>query len=134
MKPVPPSRACESPAVAMALPVVERLTRTVAAETEDIAAGRSAPYEHYGQRKNQGLLELSRLRPALAGARNAERLGAALDALNAALEANRRALGVQLAASIAVAGIIARAIRDGQSDGTYDARAWRERERDAAAR
>ena len=43
----------------------------------------------------------------------------------AALEANRRALGVQLKASVAVAEIIARAIRDGQSDGTYTALAWR---------
>ncbi|HZZ61570.1 MAG TPA: hypothetical protein VFE63_10385 [Roseiarcus sp.] len=38
---------------------------------------------------------------------------------------NRRALGVQLKPAAAIADIIARAIRDGQSDGTYDARAWR---------
>ena len=128
MKPRPSRPAGESPAVAMAVPVVERLIRTVAAETEDIAAGRPAPYELYGQRKSQSLLELNRLRPALSGARSAERLKRALGELNAALEANRRALGMQLRASIAVAEIIARAIRDGQSDGTYDARAWRERE------
>ncbi len=52
-----------------ALPVVERLTRTVAAETEDIVAGRPAPYALYGQRKNQGLLELNRLLPVFAKAR-----------------------------------------------------------------
>jgi len=115
----------ESPAVAMALPMVERLTRTIAAETEDIAAGRPAPYELYGQRKAQGLLELNRLGPAFGGAKDGERLRAALAKLNAALEANKRALGVQLKASIAVADIIARAIRDGQSDGTYTDRAWR---------
>ncbi len=55
------NRRASEPAAAIALPVVERLTRTVAAETEDIAAGRPAPYELYGQRKNQGLLELNRL-------------------------------------------------------------------------
>jgi hypothetical protein len=120
----PHGRASE-PGLAIALPVVERLTRTVAAETEDIAAGRPAPYELYGQRKNQGLLELNRLLPTLAQARGGERLRAALGELNAALEANKRALGVQLKASIAVAEIIARAIRDGQSDGTYTARTWR---------
>ena len=109
----------------MALPVVERLIRTIAAETEDLAAGRPAPYELYGQRKNQGLLELNRLLPALARAGGDGRLGVALADLNGALEANKRALGVQLKASVAVAEIIARAIRDGQSDGTYDARAWR---------
>jgi hypothetical protein len=120
--------AGEPPAVAMALPVIERLIRTVSSETEDIAAGRPAPYELYGQRKTQGLLELNRLMPALAGTGGAMRLGGALAELNAALEANKRALGVQLKASIAVAEIIARAIRDGQSDGTYTARAWRGRE------
>jgi hypothetical protein len=118
----------EPPAVAMALPVVERLIRTVAAETEDIASGRRAPYELYGQRKSQALLELNRLTPALAGVGGGERLRAALAELNAALEANKRALHVQLKASIAVAEIIARAIRDGQSDGTYTARAWRRSE------
>jgi hypothetical protein len=117
-------RACE-PAAAIALPVGERLTRTVAAETEDIASGRQAPYELYGQRKNQGLLDLNRLAPTLAEAQGGERLRVALVELNAALEANKRALGMQLKASVAVAEIIARAIREGQSDGTYTARAWR---------
>ncbi len=49
----------------------------------------------------------------------------ALGVLTARLEINRCALGAQLKASAAVAEIIARAIREGQSDGTYDARAWR---------
>jgi hypothetical protein len=124
----PSHPAAKPPAVAMALPVVERLIRTVAAETEDIASGRPAPYELYGQRKSQGLLELNRLTPSLAHAGGGEQLRAALAELNAALEANKRALDVQLKASIAVAEIIARAIRDGQSDGTYTARAWRRSE------
>jgi hypothetical protein len=112
----------------MALPVVERLIRTVSAETDDISNGRPAPYELYSQRKNQGLLELNRLLSAFQAADKSGQLGAALGELNAKLETNRRALGVQLRASIAVAEIIARAIRDGQSDGTYDARAWRRTE------
>jgi hypothetical protein len=112
-------------ALAMALPVVERLRQTVAAENEDIAQGRQVPYEAYSRRKNQGLLELNRLLPALERVGAASPLRDALADLNARLEINRRALGVQLKASAAVADIIARAIRDGQSDGTYDARAWR---------
>ena len=122
------SSAAESAAVAMAIPVVERLLRTVRAETDDIAAGRPAPYALYGRGKAQALLELDRLGPALAGASGGDRLQRALADLAAALEANRRALGLQLKASIAVAGIIARAIRDGQSDGTYTARTWRRHE------
>ncbi len=109
----------------MALPIVERLRQTAASETEDIARRRPVPYEAYSARKNQGLLELNRLLPALAGATPGGALREALADLAAALEANRRALGVQLKASVAVAEIIARAIRDGQSDGTYTALAWR---------
>ena len=52
----------------------------------------------------------------------------ALAELAVELEINRRALGMQLKASIAVAEIIARAIRDSQSDGTYTALAWRRAE------
>ena len=112
----------------VALPVVQRLTRTVTAETEDIVSGRPAPYELYGQRKNQGLLELNRLLPGFVRGGGGEDLGAALAELNAALAANKRALGMQLKAATAVADIIARAIREGQSDGTYTARAWRRSE------
>ena len=112
-------------APAMALPVVERLRQTVMAETDDIAQGRPVAYETYSLRKNQGLLELSRLLPVLRRGPIGGPLRAALADLSDKLEINRRALGVQLKASIAVAEIIARAIRDGQSDGTYEARAWR---------
>jgi hypothetical protein len=115
-------------ALAMALPIIERLRQTAASETEDIAQGRPVPYEAYSARKNQGLLELNRLLPALAGATPGGVLREALADLATALEANRRALGVQLKASVAVAEIIARAIRDGQSDGTYTALAWRHAE------
>ncbi len=125
MSRIPSRPGADPPAVDMAVPVVERLFRTVTAETEDIASGRPAPYQLYRQRKNQALLELNRLAPTLARASGGARLRQALADLNAALEANRSALGVQLKASIAVAEIIARAIRDGQSDGTYTARTWR---------
>jgi hypothetical protein len=117
-----------SAALAMALPIVQRLRQTAAAENDDIARGGPVPYDAYSRRKNQGLLELARLLPALGPARAEGALGDALLELTETLEANRRALGVQLKASAAVAEIIARAIRDGQSDGTYDALAWRRTE------
>jgi len=120
-----PKTQAEARALAMALPIVDRLRQTVAEETADIAAGRPVAYQAYSLRKNQGLLELNRLLPALERASAGGPLRAALADLDAKLEINRRALGVQLDASAAVADIIARAIREGQSDGTYDARAWR---------
>jgi hypothetical protein len=118
-------RPAAKAALAMALPIVERLRDAVGAENEDIAKGRRVAYETYSLRKNQGLLELNRLAPSLAGAVAGGALGEALADLLAKLEVNAQALGIQLRASAAVAEIIAKAIRDGQSDGTYTALAWR---------
>jgi hypothetical protein len=120
-----PQRRTQSPAVAAALPIVERLSATIDAENRDLEQGRPAQYEVYSLRKNQGLLELNRLIPALDRAAAAGPLREALADLHAKLEINRRALAVQLKACAAVSEIIARAIQDGQSDGTYTALAWR---------
>jgi hypothetical protein len=120
-----PPRRAQSPAAAAALPIVERLRTTIDAENRDLEQGRRAKYEAYSQSKNQRLLELSRLIPALGGATAAGPLRDALAELHAKLETNRRALTVQLKACEAVSQIIARAIQDGQSDGTYTALAWR---------
>jgi hypothetical protein len=119
-----PPRRAQSPAAAAALPIVERLVATIDAENHDLERGRRVKYEAYCLSKNQGLLELNRLVPALGGATIAGPLRDALNELHAKLEINRRALAVQLKACEAVSEIIARAIRDGQSDGTYTALAW----------
>jgi hypothetical protein len=118
-----PPRGAQSPAAA-ALPIIERLAATIDAENRDLEQGRRVKYEVYSLNKNQGLLELSRLLPALAGAAAAGPLRDALAELHAKLEINRRALAVQLKACEAVSEIITRAIQDGQSDGTYTALAW----------
>jgi hypothetical protein len=119
-----PPRRAQSPAAVAALPIVERLVATIEAENRDLEQGRRAKYEAYSQSKNQGLLELNRLIPALNGSTVAGPLRDALAVLHAKLETNRRALVVQLKAWEAVSEIIARAIQDGQSDGTYTALAW----------
>jgi hypothetical protein len=120
-----PPRRAQSAEAAAALPIVERLRQTIEGETRDIEQGRPVQYEAYSLRKNQSLLELNRLVPALDRATAAGPLRDALADLHAKLEINRRALAVQLKACAAVSEIIARAIRDGQSDGTYTALAWR---------
>jgi hypothetical protein len=119
-----PLRRPQSPAAAAALPIVQRLVATIDAENRDLAHGRRVKYEAYSLSKNQGLLELNRLAPALSVAMAAGPLRDALAELHAKLEINRRALAVQLKACHAVSEIIARAIQDGQSDGTYTALAW----------
>ncbi len=120
-----PLRRPQSPAAAVALPIVERLIATIDAENRDLEQGRRVKYEAYSLSKNQGLLELNRLVPALGGSTMSGPLRDALGELHAKLELNRRALAVQLKACHAVSEIIARAIQDGQSDGTYTALAWR---------
>ncbi len=117
-------RRAQSPAATAALPIIERLIATIEAENCDLEQGRRVKYEAYSLSKNQSLLELNRLVPALAGAATAGPLSDALADLHAKLEINRRALAVQLKACEAVSDIITRAIQDGQSDGTYTALAW----------
>jgi hypothetical protein len=119
-----PPRRAQSPAAAAALPIIERLNATIEAENLDLEQGRRVKYGAYSLSKNQGLLELTRLIPALAGAAAAGPLRDALAHLHAKLEINQRALAVQLKACEAVSEIITRAIQDGQSDGTYTASAW----------
>ena len=120
-----PPRRAQSPAAGAALPIVQRLVATIDAENRDLAQGRQVQYDAYSLSKNQGLLELNRIIPALGGAPAAGPLSDALTELHAKLEINQRALAVQLKACHAVSEIIARAIHDGQSDGTYTASAWR---------
>jgi hypothetical protein len=120
-----PSRRGQSPAVAAALSIVQRLVATIDAENCDLEQGRRVNYEDYSLSKNQGLLELNRLGSALGGATAAGPLRDALVEFHVKLEINRRALAVQLQACHAVSEIIARAIQEGQSDGTYTALAWR---------
>jgi hypothetical protein len=119
-----PARRGQLPAAAAALPIIERLIATLHSENCDLEQGRRVKYDAYSQSKNQGLLELNRLLPALAGAAMAGPLRDALAELHAKLEINQRALAVQLRACEAVSEIITRAIQDGQSDGTYTASAW----------
>lgn len=116
------ARACD-----MILPVIDRLQQTLDAENQQISSGGRIDYEALNHRKSQGLLELSRLAPMLAGAEASKPLGDALTALRAKLEVNQRMLRIQLNAARRVGDIIARAIQEGQSDGTYSASVWRDR-------
>lgn len=110
--------------MAMILPAVDRLRQTLEEENADIARRGRVDFHAYNLRKSQGLLELKRLAPAIAGNPIGPILHEALVDLHAKLEANRRTLRTQLKAAQAVADIIARAIRESQSDGTYSARPW----------
>jgi hypothetical protein len=121
--------AAEARSLAMILPVVGRLRMAVGVENKKLAQRGVIDYSTHSARKSQGLLELNRLRLALANARTHPAARAALADLLAELDINRRLLHVQLRAAKTVSEILARAIRDGQSDGTYSSHVWRENDR-----
>ena len=121
-----PNAAPSLSPMAMMLPAVDRLRVALEEENSDIARRGRVDYGAYNLRKIQALLELKRLAPAIAGNPIGPLLHEALVDLQVKLEANRRMLRTQLKAAQAVADIIARAIRESQSDGTYSARAWLE--------
>lgn len=118
-------RTGDDRALAMVLSVIERLSLVVGAENSDLTERRTVDYPAHSQRKSQGLLELNRLRPALASVSANPAARAALADLSAALEINHRLLRTELKAAQTVSGLIAQAIREGQSDGTYAPFAWR---------
>ena len=112
-------------ALELVLPVLERLGVAIEAENQELVRRQRIDYQANSRRKNQGLLELTRLGNALASVRGHPAAAAALADLNAKLETNHRLLGTQLRAAKTVSDIVARTIREGQSDGTYSAHPWR---------
>src|SRR5580692_455750 len=113
------SRLADS--VEMLLLAIERLRATLDAENAQIASRKKVDFHQFNLRKSQGLLELTRLMPVVAGTEIGPELRAALIGLRAKLEDNRRILRVQLKAVQEVSEIIAKTIQAGQSDGTYSA-------------
>ena len=113
-------------ALAALLPILERLRAVVEIENQELSRGAPVDYQGHSKRKNQALLELTRMKVSLASARANPAVSSALSDLSAALDLNRRLLGAQLRAARTVAGIVSRAIREGQSDGTYSAYPWRD--------
>jgi hypothetical protein len=108
------------------LPVLERLRAILEQENQELGRGATIDYQGHSQRKNQILLELTRMKASLASARVNPTLAGALSDLANKLDINRRLLGAQLKAARTIASIVARAIREGQSDGTYSAYPWRD--------
>jgi hypothetical protein len=111
------------------LVVLERLADAVERETRDLGGPGPIDFRAHSQRKSQGLLELSRLESVLANMKGHPRLRVALTHLLCKLDDNHRLLHAKLQAARTVAEVVARAISDGQSDGTYSEQIWRENRR-----
>ena len=121
--------ASETGPLPFVLLAIERLTQAIETETHDLALPGGADFRAHAQRKSQGLMELNRLEPALMSLRGHPRLRVALSRLLEKLDANERLLHAKLRAARTVAEIVARAITEGQSDGTYSEQIWQETRR-----
>jgi hypothetical protein len=123
------SSKADSNPLPFVLTAIERLTEAVENETRDLGGAGPVDYRAHSQRKSQGLMELSRLEPTLLSVRGHPKMRAALTELLARLDANQRLLNAKLQAARTVAEVVARAISDGQSDGTYCDLVWLENRR-----
>jgi hypothetical protein len=101
------------------LSAIERLKATIDEETEKLELRSLVDFDGFSQRKNRGLLELTRAVRLTQGAEADPRVVAHLTRLRASLVRNQAALQMHLDAVREVSAIIAKSIQDVESDGTY---------------
>lgn len=102
-----------------ALSAIERLKATIDKETEGLENRAPVDFDTFSQRKNRGLLELTRAMRLTQGAGIDPRVVPHLAELRASLVRNQAALQMHLDAVREVSSIIARSIQEVESDGTY---------------
>jgi flagellar biosynthesis/type III secretory pathway chaperone len=96
-----------------------RLEEVVQQETEALQSRRVVDLEAYNTRKSQCLLELTRALRLLEGVAPDRALMERMSRLRSLLEANRAILKMHLDAAQEISTIIADALREAESDGTY---------------
>ena len=101
------------------LNAIERLTATIDEETDKLEGRMQVDFDSFSQRKNRGLLELTRAMRLTQGVEFDPRVVAHLTRLRASLVRNQAALQMHLDAVREVSAIIARSIQEVESDGTY---------------
>lgn len=98
---------------------VDRLEAVLSTETEALNGGKPVDLMEITARKNQSLLELSRLARRTEAFQEDPDARERLTGLTKAIENNRRALELHVRASHEISALIARSITDAESDGTY---------------
>jgi hypothetical protein len=116
--PQPPAVPEPDPTVAAFMGIMDRLEQIIDAETDSLTRNLPDRIGESGQRKRQGLLELGRAMRHLRGKASPE-VQDRLNAFSGKLENNRRMLDIHLRAVRDVADLIARSLREMDSDGTY---------------
>jgi len=110
-----------SGAVAGLLRAIDRLEETIVQETNALRERAIVDLKGFNNRKNQGLLELSRSIRHLEGGKLGEQAAARVFALRQHLEANLLVIKMHVEAVREVSTIVSDAIREADSDGTYSA-------------
>ena len=98
---------------------IEYLGIIVDQETNALRTRAAIDLAEFNTRKNQGLLELNRALRALDAGATSRSVASRLADLRAKLDINRALLKTHLEAVREVASVVADAIRDSESDGTY---------------
>lgn len=98
---------------------IERLEILVDEETSALRSMDTANLKDFSNRKSQGLLELTRAMRTVQAGEVPQVLRPQLKSLRAKLEVNRSVLKMHVEAVQEVATVMASAIRDFESDGTY---------------
>lgn len=116
----PAASSPQQPAAIAALAnTMARLGEVLKSETTALRARRPADLDSFCDRKNQALLELSRVGQKLEREKLSPELREKLDDLRTQLGENQALLALHLRAVRDVADILATAIREAESDGTY---------------
>lgn len=98
---------------------INRLEAVLAGETMALQAGDHAGLGDIANRKNQSLLELSRISRGIEVSSMSDGMRDRIGTLRSRLDDNRRLLELHIEATSEVAGLIAQSIADAESDGTY---------------
>jgi hypothetical protein len=100
-----------------------RLAGIVEEETLALETGKKIDFDDFSARKSRSMLEFVRLMRARMHLGSESEVTEEIGRLRATLERNRAILEMHYDAVREVAGIIVKAIRDAESDGTYTGRA-----------
>jgi hypothetical protein len=98
---------------------IERLEEAVEQETAALKSRTRIDLREFNDRKSQGLLELTRAMRHMEGMQPEPALMTRLAALRAKLEINSATLKLHLDAVREVSAVMADAMREAESDGTY---------------
>jgi hypothetical protein len=119
------SRSLAAPAapatVGAFLRAIERVEEVIDQETHALRHGEAIDLGEFNRRKSHGLLELTRGIRNLKGPEAERAIEQRLRPLRAKLDENSALLRRHLDAVHEISNVLARAIRDGESDGTYTA-------------